>query len=381
MKVGIITIHNSPNYGACLQSFALWKYIDGQGVGCEMIDLYRPYQKEYIPSRRFRLMRESKLKRWLPRFVIHFMKNLLDVKELRYFSDSAKVKFDAFNALIKQSEAYRKIDKLYKNPPLYDLYITGSDQVWNPAQPYCMEPYFLTFVPKGKMKISYAASIGLSDLRENEKEKFRAWLSSYSAVSVREKQAKALLESCSGLKVEQVLDPTFLLDVEYWKELAEYPKVNEPYILLFTLDYSWQMVEYCKRLAKESGAKLIVLNQVQPDCKDESYIPVTDAGPKEFLGYIAKAEMVVTNSFHGTVFSIILGANNFYTYISPTSERGNRILELLDIFGLHDHLLPVSLNVGYMELNARKIDRGTLMPIITKEQMKGREFLHRYIRP
>lgn len=130
-----------------------------------------------------------------------------------------------------------------------------------------MEPYFLTFAPKDKVKISYAASIGLSGLRENEKTKFKEWLSAYTAISVREKQGKALLESFSGLEVEQVPDPALLLDAEDWKKWAEYPATNEPYILLFTLSYSPEMVEYGKRLAQEAGMKLIVLGMIQPDCQ------------------------------------------------------------------------------------------------------------------
>lgn len=378
MKVGIITTHNAPNYGACLQSFALWKYITMQGVECEIIDLYRPYHRGYVSSRKFVLMRKQK--RTLLEIIKQKIKRLIG-KKPKKISDTAKIKFNKFNALIRYSKAYRGIDELYANPPLYDLYISGSDQVWNPAQPYCMDPYFLTFVPKEKMKISYAASIALSDLRENEKTKFKEWLSSYTAVSVREKQGKALLESFSGLKIEQMPDPTFLLDVEEWKGLTEYPEIKGPYILLFILGHFPKMLEYGKRLARETGMKPIVLSMIQPGCRDGSYFPVTDAGPREFLGYIAKAEMVITNSFHGTVFSIIMGASNFYTYIAPTSEKGSRIVDLLDTFGLCDHLLPASLGLGYAELSARKIDHDILMEKIKKEQMKGQEFLHRYIKP
>lgn len=379
MKVGIITIHNSPNYGACLQAYALWAYINQQGIDCEIIDLYRPYQKEYISSRRFVPMR--KREHILSDTIRHAIKKLIGRnKEPKYFSDSAKEKFKRFNAPINLSRTYRGIDEFYANPPLYDLYISGSDQVWNPSQPYCMEPYFLTFVPKGKTKISYAASIGLLDLRENEKAKFKEWLSTYTAISVREKQAKTLLESFSWLKVEQTPDPTFLLDIEDWKKLTEYPDINEPYILLFALSYSPKMLEYSKRLAQEAGKKLIVLGMLQPECKDGSYLPITDVGPQEFLGYMAKAEMVITDSFHGTVFSIIMGANNFYTYIAPSNERGSRIVDLLDTFGLYEHLLPVGLDTGYAELSARKIDHSQLIRMMKKEQRKGQEFLNKYIK-
>ena len=349
MKIGIITIHNSPNYGASLQSFALWKYLDMQGHDVEIIDLYRPYRKEYVPSKTYKPWRFHKSD------MLSQIKNLIKKivkkgKKSSLFSENAKVKFDNFNAPIKLSRPYLSIDDLYLNPPIYDLYISGSDQLWNPTQPYCLEPYFLTFVPKEKKKISYATSIGISTLEQNEKQRIKGYLSSYTAVSVREYQAKKLLESFAGRKdVIQVPDPTFLLDVEYWEKLSVKPNIKEPYLLLFILNWSQTLVDYVLKLSKESGLKLFVLTQIQPSCKDDSYIAVTDAGPKEFIGYIANAEMVLTDSFHCTVFSIIMGAKNFYAYISPDNERGVRITDLLATFNLEKHLLT-SLTTDCAEL-------------------------------
>lgn len=137
---------------------------------------------------------------------------------MTYYSIDSKCKFDEFNKGLNLSRPYWGIDELYATPPCYDIYMTGSDQVWNPTQPYCLEPYFLTFVPKGKKKISYASSIGVTELLENEKQDFRRWLSSYDAISVREHQAKELLASFIEKPVVQVADPTFLLDSGFWKK-------------------------------------------------------------------------------------------------------------------------------------------------------------------
>lgn len=377
MKAGIITVHNSPNYGACLQAYALWKYVS-QSVDCEIIDLYRPYQKDYIPSARFRPMRDNaqpvrtKIKRLIKKVLNYTPK---------YFSTEAKVKFDEFNSQIKLSKTYKGIDELYSNPPQYDLYISGSDQLWNPTQPYCMEPYFLTFTPLTAKKISYATSIGISELKDNEKELFKEWLSSYEAISVRERQAKRLLESFMNRKdIVQVTDPTFLLDVDEWKRMAVYPDIRKSYILLFILSFSEPLVQYALKLGKESGLRLVVVNQLQSLCMEGSYDSVTDAGPKEFLGYIANADMVMTDSFHGTVFSIIMGAKNFYTYIAPGNKRGSRITDLLETFGLQDHLLPTELDKSYDELAQNGIDRSEELDVIRKVQTEGRNFLEPYIK-
>lgn len=377
MKVGIITVHNSPNYGACLQAYALWKYIS-QKADCEIIDLYRPYQKDYIPSTRFHPMRDNaqppqkKIKR--------LIKKLLNYTP-KCFSTEVKAKFDEFNSQIKLSKTYKGIDELYANPPQYDLYISGSDQLWNPSQPYCMEPYFLTFVPRTAKKISYATSVGISELKDKEKKLFKEWLSSYDVISVRERQAKWLLESFMDRKdIVQVADPTFLLDVDEWQRMAVYPNTRKSYILLFILSYSEPLIQYALKLGKESGLRLVVVNQLQPLCTDGSYDSVTDAGPREFLGYIANADMVMTDSFHGTVFSIIMGAKNFYTYISPSNKRGSRIIDLLDTFGLQNHLLSAELDRSYDELAQNGIDRSEELDTIRKIQADGRSFLESYIK-
>ena len=241
--------------------------------------------------------------------------------------------------------------------------------------------FFLTFVPNGGKKISYATSIGITDLTDEEKRKFKDWLSSYDAISVREFQAKKLLESfITDHVICQVPDPTFLLDVEDWKRLAVNPNIKGKYILLFTLQWSPVLVEYCKRLNAESGLQLVVLTQIQPQYTDGGYIPVTDAGPKEFIGYIANAEMVITNSFHCTVFSIITGANNFYTYIAPSNNLGSRITDLLDIFSLDNHLLSSDLSANYTELASRTINHSQIRQTIEKEKLQGVDFISKHIK-
>lgn len=380
MKIGIITIHKSPNYGACLQAYALWKYLEQKGNDCEIIDLYRPYQDEYVPSKRFKPMRQNTSFVSRCKQAIKKMLGLNKGKAGKLFSDNAKLKFDKFNSQIKYSRAYKGIDELYANPPIYDLYVSGSDQLWNPTQPYCLEPYFLTFVPNGGRKISYATSIGITDLTDEEKHKFKDWLSSYDAISVRELQAEKLLESfITDHVISQVPDPTFLLDVEEWKRLAVYPDINGKYILLFILQWSPVLVEYCKRLSAENGLLLVVLSQIQPQNTDGGYIPVTDAGPQEFIGYIANAEMVITDSFHCTVFSIITGANNFYTYIAPSNIRGSRITDLLDIFEIKGHLLPQSLSLGYAELAKCKIEHEQIKEKMFAIRQQGMTFINKYI--
>ena len=385
-KIGIITIHKSPNYGASLQAFALWKFLENEGYDVEIIDLYRSFFKGYIPSKRFTPPSKFRgetliqtIKRHLRSMKQYFHRNSkqqnnkLGTPDVFVEPKLAIRRFEQFNSAIRYSQPICGYDELYNNPPHYDVYISGSDQIWNPTLGICLEPYFLTFVKQGK-KISYASSLGVSELTKKEKKKYRKWLKSYSFISVREQQAKRILDNILNNNIYQVADPTFLLDKSYWESLAVKPAISD-YILLFPLEYQANLVEYASKISKECGKKLVVICQRQPVSKTQDYIPVIDAGPKEFLGYVENAEMVIGDSFHCSVFSIILGANNFYTYISPWNVRGSRIVDLLKTYQLENHLLNPELKQSWYDLCKNKIDREQLMKIAKDEQIRSRKLL------
>lgn len=376
-RIGILTIHNSPNYGACLQAYALYTYLSQQtGVSCEMIDLHRPHEKGYIQSKRFKPYRLVQPNMW--KRIKAMLRNVLyRDRNTDLYSIEAKPKFKAFNNEIKLSRPYWSIDDLYACPPDYDIYVTGSDQVWNPTQPYCLEPYFLTFAPKGKKKVSYASSIAVTELNADEKQDFQRWLSDYDIISVRERHAQQLLASFISQPVTLVADPTFLLDAGIWKAFAVNPKRQSPYILLFTLDYDIDLLRFAVRISREAGLCLIYLNQLLPKLDNEDCVAVRDAGPKEFLGYIACADMVITNSYHATVFSIILEAKSFYAYIAGHNQRGSRIIDLLNTFGLQHHLLRQDLSEDYRTLSNRQIDWLRVRKVAQRERSGGREFLEK----
>lgn len=376
MRIGILTIHDSPNYGACLQCYALWKYLTDQGYDCEVIDLHRPgAHPDYIPSKKYfrsRPVKVNKIKK-----IRIFLSRLLGKKPNPvYYNDIAKKKFKDFNSLIRKSKPYNSIDAFYADPPQYDIYIAGSDQLWNPTQAYCIEPYFLTFVTGvDKKKISFSTSIGITSLTENEKSLFRKWLGDFTTISVREMQGKKLIESIIEREVSQISDPTFLLTPSFWQSIANRPQIDEPYILYFPLHFDKNLLHYCQKLSKESDIRLYVLNQTQPNPIDNSYVAIKDAGPKDFIGYIGNAKMVITDSFHGTVFSIIMGAANFYTFIASGNIRGSRIEDLLDNYALKSHILREDFSKTYSELQKDSIDHQQVLSVINRERKKSVDFL------
>ena len=377
-RVGIVTIHDSPNYGGSLQAYALYKYIKDKGAECEIIDIRRPVHNDYIYERHYSSYRNNPFS--FRKKLKNTIKKLIGRKTniSQYTSDMAERRFREFNSTIRYSKPYCRLSALKKNPPVYDVYISGSDQLWNPTQPYCLEPYFLTFAPKGKVKISYATSVGITELQAKEKKDFKKWLSTYDAISVREKQAQKLLRSFVNKEISVVLDPTFLLDIDYWKSIANFPEVNGGYILIFLLSKNPEIVNYGIKLSEESKKKLIFIKAPHLPL-NENYIVDNNCGPKEFLGYIGNADLVITDSFHCTVFSILMEAKNFATYISPTSKKGSRITDLIDLLGLSDHLLATDYTSTYSDLEKTIINKELLRKKIISEQTKSRNFLDKWI--
>jgi hypothetical protein len=384
-SIGIITIQNSQNnYGGVLQCFALYEYLRQSGYDCEVIDLHRPNQADFIDSIKFRPMRQSYGWKAMIKGSIYEMLGIRKLRNPNFhptWNAEAGKKFDLFNTQVRLSIPYTYIPDLYKNPPQYDIYISGSDQLWNPEQPYCLEPYFLTFVKNKKaLKISYATSIGVTELQDNEKNKFRKWLSSYDAISVREPIACKMLKEITQREIERVPDPTFLLSPDMWINMATTPIVSSPYILVFSLFQEKSLLQKAVELAQEANMKVVVIDQNYLNSPHDSIIVVDNAGPCDFIGLIRQAALVLTDSFHCSVFSIITGTRNFYTYIAPNNQRGSRIIDLLKLYNLSDHLLSDIANlISYKSIENIKIDIQHTHYIMQQEQTIGRDFLNKSI--
>lgn len=378
-RIGIATIHKSSNFGGSLQAYALYKYLESQGHCVEIIDLLRPVHDRFIYDSRYKPYRSTRFT--LKNRLLEFAKQLLGYKDNKgYSSEVSKQKFAEFFKDIKYSKEYRKVRYIYKDAPQYDVYVSGSDQLWNPMHSFSIEPFFLTFAPEGCKKISYATSIGVTKLTEREKTDFKRWLASYEAISVREDEGKQLLGSfIKDKNIEVVADPTFLLDIKDWKSLATAPSMKENYILLFSLTNAKPLVDFAIRMSKESGKKLVILKGPLLDANSPDYILDNNIGPREFLGYFDNADIVITDSFHGSVFSMLMGAKNFFSYIQPVSKTGNRITNLLKTVEEPNHLLPSDLAKSYKELDEEKIDKVALYDRIAKVREHAREFLARNI--
>ncbi len=335
-NAGIITFHHNHNYGTMLQAIALQKAIYKCGYTSELIN----YEKK--PTDRIQLFK-IRLSR-LGAYVLHFKKyyTLFINKSNAVARERLFEEFYRKYALIGKTR-YESIEDLNNNPPQYELYIVGSDQTWSPSisEQKEKEVFFLSFVPEGSVKGSYAPSIGLSRIKEHEKELFKKYLDDFKYLSCREKTGSQILSEVLGKDVVNVLDPTLLLEEDEWLQMADGKIIEEPYILEYFLGNRIEHRGFVKKLSRQTGLKIVSLPFDSIDMADTS-LERLYVGPAQFLRLIHDAEYVCTDSFHGSVFSVIFKTKFFsfckHSDYSAQSEN-SRLYDFLDSIHLNDRIV------------------------------------------
>lgn len=221
----------------------------------------------------------------------------------------------------------------------YDAYITGSDQVWNPElyAPASELAFFLSFVPDGRKKIAYAASLGSDSLTEDQAARFREYLRDFSAVSVREADSVELLSPLSPVPVERLLDPVLLLTREQWDEVCADRLVQEPYVFCFFLGEGLPPRRLALDFAKKRNLKVVTIphfcvtfRECDAGFGDKRFYRTS---PGDFLSLIKYADYVFTDSFHTLVFSQIYGRDYVVFRLNEGNIRSNRIYSAIELFG------------------------------------------------
>lgn len=343
-KVGVITLHNSPNYGSCLQTYATQVVLTRVGADAEIIDYYR---KDAIPENEVDRALNGQLVKKMPIFKVPGVKQIAKIPVSRMVA-RRRAPLDEFrHSKLALSEcSYYSADELDANPPAADIYCTGSDQVWNSIWNNGFDrAFYLSFAPEGKKKIAYAASIGKAALEDWEAEPMRKALSSYSCISVREQEAADLLDSIGVHGAVPVIDPTLMLNRDDWEAIADGWISPEPYILVYQLNRNAEFDSYVQKVAKKTGLKVMrIAYGVHEKRSGENAVICPSVG--RFLSLFLGAETVITDSFHGTAYSVNLGKK--FVAISPGRFNG-RIANLLAMTGLEDHWLQSFKNLELAE--------------------------------
>lgn len=334
MKIGVITIEKVNNYGAELQATATIKVLQGMGYETEIIDYcyYKNWNfKDTRISAPFVSMSvKGRLMYWVKyRLVNRIVAKILPLlyptvkRRIRRFEDFHKIN-------TRMSKRYLSMPELYQTKMDYDVYVVGSDQVWNPSASSSIEPYFLTFAPKEAKKISYASSFGVSNIPASLYEKYKKLLSNIDSLSVREQTGVCLVKALTGRDATCVLDPTLLLNKEQWGNIMlAYPHMPSRYILVYQLLPSDMLPSLAKKISEEMNCPVYYLaKRAYAVNAPKGMRVIKDAGPAEFLWLIKNASCVVTNSFHGTAFSVNF-CIPFYAVLNSKRGSNVRITSLL----------------------------------------------------
>lgn len=356
--VGILTLHKPIySYGAAMQAYATYLTLKELGYLPQIIDLCLESRFTLRLSQRFPIPTQAIRRHVINGLIVEYLKH-----PFRLY------KFRQFNKMIEYSKTYHKTDCLYANPPKYDLYLVGSDQVWNPCISYNIEPFLLTFLSGNEKKISYASSIGRTDLPQEYKAMFHRSLSTFSHISVREEQTRRIIQSIlPTADISVVLDPTLLVDAKHWISISKKSKYNN-YLLCYCLTNEHKKLKFAEKIAKHNGLQLIVIGDNVSGVEAKF---LNQVGPKEWIGLIQGAKHIITDSFHGTIFSIML--NNNFMVLCNEINRETRINHLLKITGLTSHITD-DYRIGYFISNT-VINKANVLDKIEAEKKKSISFL------
>lgn len=357
-KVGCVVIMHKGqcNYGSSLQGFATVKKVADLGYNYEIIRYNKTRDLKSLAKNFIGLMRSGAYRQW--KYLQQKKKDLRDNPE---FARTRKIRVKAVDTFKKQyldvvSHFYTGYKALQEGSKNYNVVFVGSDQVWGPLSLYSRF-YNLYFVDDSVPKFSYASSFGVSEIFPWQRKGVSGFLNRMNMIGIREQRGKEIVKELTGKNAQVVCDPTFLLTSEEWlTALSENEKsrgkvregepyaINKPYILTYVLGEREDVREQIKKLRKLSGLTVVNLPHIDnyhAMDNDLGDISLYDVDPFDFIRLIRDAEYVVTDSFHGSVFSILMYKKFVTFYRKPSSEKGNtnsRIDSLFNLFGLSDRL-------------------------------------------
>jgi len=354
MKIGVITFFNYCNFGAALQCYGLSEALKKQGHEVEYIDYTCPFI-----GHPFRL--SNIRKRGLFGYIYQVAGNIF------YFP--RRKKFAEFRKRIPHTAPVTP-KNLSEYADCYDRYITGSDQVWNVKLTDFDPAYFLDFVKDNKKKTSYAASFGGKEIRNDRRNLYRHYLSGFDRISVRESYGAEIVKKLTGKEAEVTLDPTLLLEREDWEKVTAPAKRKKPYILVYQLGFSGDVIQTAKRIKKETGLSVIYVPFPLGGFVPGKY--TLSLGPSEWLALFRDASYVVTDSYHGIIFSLVFEKK--FLVVADGQHRNQRVISLLERLGIRNRV--VGENMAPMD---QEIDYKKVKAILEKDRQASLEWIQENI--
>lgn len=341
-RIGLAVCYDTKNFGSQLQVLATMKKVEELGYQTEIIR----YRKKLTPK--FVMQTIPRL------FNVAFIKSKLNKRKKKrkvnsYPDIKSKVemrneRFDGFvrtyfTNLSKPYEGWENLVRYSANE--YDMFLCGSDQLWLPHN-LGSHFYTLEFAPDDKPKIAYATSFGVSEIPRYQRRATAHYLKRFSSLSTRELAGQKIIEQITGKKVPVVCDPTLLFDRNGWKKIIPEKKViDQPYVFCYFLGNNEQHRDVAEEFCKETGLELVSCpfldNFVERDI-DFGNVQLYDMDAADFVNLIRGAEYILTDSFHGSVFSILHHKQFmvFNRFTVGADSRNSRIDSLCELLGLEE---------------------------------------------
>lgn len=352
--IGLLSFHRAINYGAILQSYALHEAINTLG-----------YENEYLDL----MFNDSSYKSDKPkkRDIILKLMNINKVKSALRIRIKEK-KFNEFRKnYIRTSSKVYSGDRNIVDEDIYDNYIVGSDQVWNLRISNYTKSFLLDFVNEKKKKSSYASSFGIEQIPDDQRKEFSENLKRFNNISVREEVGAGIIEEIIGHRPTVCLDPTLLLNSNNWLSVTEKPKIKN-YVFIYSMVDSENIINIAKQIAKEKNLSIVAIGLKN---RYKNIKNIYTASPQQWLGYVKYADYVVTNSFHGTAFSVNFNKKFYLEFLPLGWTVNSRLQNIVDLFGLEKRVITKNKlledNVDYDFVNSK----------LEKERKKSWDYLRR----
>lgn len=386
-KLAILTLVIN-NYGTKLQSFALCKAIQSLNlVDPEVITLRNSWCSGNV-----KISRKKQLLDVLKTYRLKSFKKIYDFVRWNYHYKKIRECASSF------VEADKKKDKLFwefdKHIPYskisytlddvragelssYDIFLVGSDQVWNGPRVGCLDVYMCDFLHKKRSALSYAASFAISSIPENMKDEYTRYIQNMDTLLVREEQGVELCKQLGRDDAIHVVDPTLLLEGKVYEEFVSNPKDlvgTEDFILVYSLTSSLKIYEEASKLAEKHNCKMVMLKRTPSPPLANTFknaIDLLEVGPAEFMSLIKYAKCVVTGSFHALQLSLLL-QSDFYIYLDDANAENSRLISTLTMFGLEKQLYY---ETSSLPKTLPHIDYAAVEPILKKKREESMKLL------
>lgn len=350
-KIGLLSVYNH-NYGSILQAYAMQTVLKDAGNQVEIL----LYKKTNVVRQAMRLLYIPLLKatvkmKWKTLYCRFFQKETFNT--VLASREAAFTEFIHDN--MEFSQIYAGREALIEGTKDYDCFVLGSDQVWNPMN-LGGDFYTMTFIPDDKVKITYAPSFGVSEIPDSQKAKTKQYLQRIDYISVRESDGVRIVKELTGRDVQQVVDPTILVDRTVWDEKKGNRIIDDDYIFCYFISANPAYRAFAKRLAEKTGQKLVVIPHVDEFVKaDQGFgdIIPKGVGPLQFVNLISNASYVCTDSFHGSVFSTLY-ERPFFTFSRYSGDgadsTNSRLYSYLKLIEMEDRMYQANHEIAESDL-------------------------------